>query len=97
MAMQVNMAKIPSGNYSTILCMALQSTERFCESLPKTAKFPVIWDSGASISITPDCKDFVGPINTSGAITQLQGIAKGLQIEGQGHVLWAMQDTLGNL
>jgi hypothetical protein len=97
MAMHVNMAKIPGGNYSTILRMALQSTERFRESLPKTATFPVIWDSGASISITPDCKDFVGPINTPGPITQLQGIAKGLRIEGQGHVLWAMQDTLGNL
>jgi hypothetical protein len=38
-----------------------------------------------------------GPINTPGPITHLQGIAKGLRIEGQGHVLWAMQDTLGNL
>ncbi|KAI2509754.1 hypothetical protein MHU86_4607 [Fragilaria crotonensis] len=97
MAMQVNMAKFPNGNYSTILRMALQSTDRFRESLPKASTFPVIWDSGASISITPDRKDFVGPINTPGPITQLQGIAKGLRIEGQGHVLWAMQDTLGNL
>ncbi len=90
--MQVNMAKIPCGNYSTILRM-----DRFRESLPKTATFSVIWDSGASISITPDRKDFVGPINTPGPITHLQGIAKGLRIEGQGHVVWAMQDTLGNL
>ena len=97
MAIQVNMAKIPNGNYSTILRMALQSTDCFRKSLAKTATFPVIWDSGASISITPDRKDFVGPINTPGPITQLQGIAKGLRIEGQGHVLWAMQDTLGNL
>jgi hypothetical protein len=97
MAMQVNMAKIPCGKYSTILRMALQSTDRFRESLPKTAAFPVIWDSGASISITPDCKDFVGPINTPRPITQLQGIAKGLRIEGQGHVVRAMQETLGNL
>ncbi|KAI2501109.1 hypothetical protein MHU86_13332 [Fragilaria crotonensis] len=65
MAMQVNMAKFPNGNYSTILRMALQSTDRFRESLPKASTFP--------------------------------GIAKGLRIEGQGHVLWAMQDTLGNL
>jgi hypothetical protein len=86
-----------SWQHSTILRMALQLTDRFRKSLPKTATFPVIWDSGASISITPDCKDFVGPINTPGPITQLQGIAKGLRIEGQGHVLWAMQDTLGNL
>jgi hypothetical protein len=97
MAMQVNLAKFPNGSYSTILRMALQSTDRFRESLPKTATFPVILDSGASISITPDRKDFVEPINTPGPITQLQGIAEGLRIEGQGHVLWAMQNTLGNL
>ncbi len=84
--MQVNMAKISCGNCSTILHMALQSLDRFHKSLPKTATFPVIWDSGASISITPDCKDFVGPINTPGPITQLQGIAQGLRIEGLGHV-----------
>jgi hypothetical protein len=75
--------------------MALHSTHCFWEFLPKTAIFPVIWDSGASISITPDRKDFVGPFNTPDHITQLQGIAKGLRIEGQGHVLWTMQDTLG--
>ena len=86
MAMQVNMAKFPNGNYSTILRMALQSTDRFRESLPKASTFPVIWDSGASISITPDRKDFVGPINTPGPITQLQGLANGLRIEGQGLV-----------
>jgi hypothetical protein len=97
MALQVNMAKIPCGNNSTMLRMALQSTDRFRESLPKTTEFPVIWDFSASMSITLDHKDFVGPINTPGPITQLQDITKGQQIEGQGHVLWAKQDTLGNL
>lgn len=48
---------------------------------PKTAILPVIWNSDASI--------VVGPINTPAPITtQLQGIATGLQIEAQGHVLW---------
>ena len=28
---------------------------------------------------------------------QLKGIARGLQIEGEGHVMWAMQDTDGTL
>ena len=96
-AVQVNMATIPKGNYSTLLRMALQSTDRFSESMPKAATFPVIWDSGASISITHDRKDFVGPIKAPGTITQLQGIAKGLRIEGQGHVMWSMIDTFGNI
>ncbi len=79
MAMQVNMAKIPCSNYSTILCMAFQSSDRFRESLPKAEMFPVTWDSVASISITPDCKDFVVPINTPGAITQTTRRCKGTQ------------------
>jgi hypothetical protein len=33
----------------------------------------------------------------SGAITQLKGIAKGLRIEGFGHVMWAINDSSGNL
>ncbi|KAI2492250.1 hypothetical protein MHU86_22314 [Fragilaria crotonensis] len=75
----------------------LQATSSCSQDGNASFNVSVIWDSGASISITPDRKDFVGPINTPGPITQLQGIAKGLRIEGQGHVLWAMQDTLGNL
>ena len=97
MAMQVNMATIPNGNHSTLIRMALQSTDRFRQSMPAASTFPVIWDSGASISITFDRNDFVGPITAPGTITQLQGIAKGLRIEGQGHVLWSIIDTFGNL
>ena len=96
-AIQVNMATFPKGNFSTLLRMALQSTDRFHESMPEASTFPVIWDSGASISITHDRKDFVGTIKAPGPITQLQGIAKGLRIEGQGHVMWSMLDTFGNI
>ncbi|KAI2509045.1 hypothetical protein MHU86_5421 [Fragilaria crotonensis] len=54
---------------------------------PRTKKTsPIIWDSGASISITPDLSDFEGPVTSPGTITQLKGIAKGLQIKGQGEV-----------
>jgi hypothetical protein len=68
------------------------------ESLgPKANTSPIIWDSGASISITPDLSDFEGPVSSPGTITQLKGIAKGLQIKGQGEVTWAVHDQLGNL
>ena len=97
MAVQVNMATIPNGNHSTLIRMALQSADRFHQSMPASATFPVIWDSGASISISFDRKDFVGPIQAPGTITQLQGIAKGLRIEGQGHVEWSIIDTFGEL
>ena len=96
-AAQVNMASISNGNFSTLIRMALQAPHRFRNAMSTSAAFPVIWDSGASISITPERKDFIGPITDPGPITQLQGIAKGLRIEGQGHVMWAMQDTSGGI
>jgi hypothetical protein len=68
------------------------------ESLgPKANTSPIIWDSGASISITPDLSDFHGTVTPPGEITQLKGIAKGLQNNGQGEVHWAVHDQLGNL
>ncbi|KAI2506518.1 hypothetical protein MHU86_7928 [Fragilaria crotonensis] len=76
--------------HSTPLRMALQAPARMREALgPKANTSPIIWDSGASISITPDLSDFEGPVTSPGTITQLKGIAKGLQIKGQGEVTWA--------
>jgi hypothetical protein len=57
----------------------------------------VIWDSGAIITISNDKRDFVGGIKKLGLITQLKGIAKGLRIEGQGHVILVMHNANGYL
>ncbi|KAI2512217.1 hypothetical protein MHU86_2093 [Fragilaria crotonensis] len=78
MAMQVNMAKFPNGNYSTILRMALQSTDRFRESLPKASTFPVIWDSGASISILLTARTLLDP-STPWPYHSTAGHCKGTQ------------------
>lgn len=77
--------------------MALQAPTRFRNAMSKYATFSVIWDSGASISVSFDKRDFVGPLTKPKLMTRLKGIAKGLTIEGQGHVLWAMHDTKGML
>ena len=64
--------------HSTPLRMALQAPSRMRDSLGPTANTsPIIWDSGASILITPDLSDFLGPVTPPGKITQLKGIAKG--------------------
>ena len=39
-----------------------------------TSSIPIIWDSGASISISPDPVDFQGTLQSPGTITQLKGI-----------------------
>jgi hypothetical protein len=63
-------------------------------SWPKANTSPIIWDSGTSISITPDLSDVQGRVTPPGMITQLKGIAKGLQIKGQGEVNGAAHDQL---
>jgi hypothetical protein len=84
--------------HSTPLRMALQAPARMRDSLgPKANTSPIIWDSGASISITTNLSDFHGPVTPPGKITQPKEIAKGLQIKGQGEVNWAVHGQLGNL
>ena len=57
----------------------------------------VIFDSGATLSVSPDRNDFVGPIKRASFGRKLQGISKGLEIKGEGHVAWTFTDTTGML
>jgi hypothetical protein len=100
MSMHCNMARVnlgyePAGDAAT-LRMALNAPHCFRQALLKIKALLIIWDSGASISVSYDRADFVGELKPAGVMTRLQGIAKGLRIEGQGHVLWPMLDTMGH-
>ena len=86
----------PQVNPAT-LRMALQAPCRFRSAMGKEASFPILWDSGASISVSHDKDDFVGPLKKPGAISRLKGMAKGCNIEGVGHVMWAVHDSAGQL
>jgi hypothetical protein len=77
--------------------IALQAPAKFRNALKKESTFSIIWDSGASISISPNKDDFVGPLTSPGIGTRLKGIVKGLSIQGKGHVMWAVLDTSGQL
>ena len=79
-------AKIGSAIRSAFLSVAPQAS---------TATYPVIWDSGASLSITPHKNDFVGPIEPTSIGVKIQGIAKGLVIQGVGQVAWSFSDPDG--
>jgi Reverse transcriptase (RNA-dependent DNA polymerase)/Zinc knuckle len=58
----------------------------------------IIWDSGASISISPNRGDFVGEIIVSGKKSWLQGITnQEVEVEGHGYVVWTMEDVHGML
>lgn len=57
----------------------------------------IIWDSGASISISPDRSDFVGEISRVKGNHKVQGIGNDVSVQGKGFVVWPMQDTNGML
>ena len=65
--------------------------------LGKDKHYPVIWDSGASICISPTHSDFVGPLSKPTMNHRLQGIGKGLKVEGSGHIAWSFVDCSGML
>ena len=92
----VNMGAFAADN-AAVLRATLQSPNRFCDASNKSSTYQVIWDSGATISFSLHRQDFVGPLVKPSVRQRLQGIAKGLNVEGHGHVLWAFHDTSGRL
>jgi hypothetical protein len=46
--------------------------------LKSAVRFGLIWDSGASVSLSYDKKDFVGELRKPSKMMKLKGIAKGI-------------------
>ena len=61
----------------------------------KGVKPPVIFDTGASLAITPDKSDFDGPLSVPSGDLRLGGMANGLRIEGIGQVTWTFTNPDG--
>ena len=80
------------------LKMALSAPLCFFGSMahdPSTMQ--LIWDSGASILITPNKDDFISPLNKVPSNIKLNGLANGLEIAGAGTIEWNVLDTMGHL
>jgi hypothetical protein len=65
--------------------------------MPSGLPFDVIWDSGTSITVSPNRLDFVRRYEKPPMMIKLSGLARGLNIKGQGHVMWAARNTEGLL
>lgn len=80
---------------------ALTAPTETASVLRKADRFPIIWDSGASLSMSPCRTDFVGDLETPTGAQTVQGIgppsSHGLAIEGVGHVAWSFLDSTGML
>ena len=65
--------------------------------LKSSMRFSLIWDSGASVSLSYDKEDFVGELRKPSTVMQLKGIAKGIRIEGIGYAAFSITDSAGKL
>ena len=63
----------------------------------KVESYPVIWDSGATKSISPYKSDFIGKIEPAPLGLRIRGIAQGLKVEGVGKVAWSVTDQNNKL
>ena len=55
------------------------------------SSFPVIFDSGASLAISPSLTDFSGSITKYTEDKRLGGMANGMRIEGIGNIQWSFR------
>jgi hypothetical protein len=92
---RINILNTPTDPPS--LLAALNSPQVLNMTVKKEDTFDVIWDSGASMCVTPDRNDFVGPLTNAPIGLKLQGLAKGIRIQAVGHVLWSIVDSYGRL
>ena len=75
----------------------LQAPTKLRDSTPKDGSFPIIWDSGASISVTNDKADFLTFTKVSPRHKNVMGVAQGLKFSGFGEVLLSFLDEKGTL
>ena len=69
-------------------------TEHLVKTKPSANAFPVVWDSGASVCVTMDKSDFVGPLEPP-PHTRTEGITSEVKVEGQGHIAYAIPSQNG--
>ena len=81
-----------------MLKVTLQAPAKLQMAMPTEASYPIVWDSGASVSVNNDAADFQGTLTMVNASPiQVKGVSQGVTACGQGMVLWYLMDTTGML
>lgn len=91
---QVNKQSTPQALFSEDVI--LQHPGACLAAMNPEDTFSIIWDSGASMCITHDKRDFVNKIKPMDNAV-VSGISSGLEIKGLGRVRWSVLDTNGKL
>jgi hypothetical protein len=81
----VDMSRFPKGGTTPYILHAVDDPN-----------LPVIVDTGASISLTPNIFDFIGPIRPP-STQKLLGIGDGCDVDGEGVIEWQIRDVLGTI
>ena len=67
-------------------------------AMPTEASYPIVCDSGASVSVSNDAADNQETMTMANASPiQVKGVSQGVAVSGQGMVLWYLMDTTGML
>ena len=61
------------------------------------AHVPIVFDTGASFSLTPFIEDFDVEGIEEPDVKEMHGIADKIKIEGRGWVEWSIRDAFGNI
>jgi Reverse transcriptase (RNA-dependent DNA polymerase) len=77
--------------------IAMHDEAAFTAGMSEEDLFTIIWDSGASTSVSPDLRDFAGGLVNLAQPTMLQGLASGLHVKGRGIVHWNVVDAQGTI
>ena len=88
-------ALIAAANLSGIHSSSTSTPEIYI-SRDSTEELPIVIDTGASFSVTPNVNDFIGQIQPSD-LDSLKGLNSDIKVFGQGTVQWTIQDVLGNV
>ena len=73
---------------SKALQIALYSPSALCTAQGSQASYSIIWDSGASMSITNSKSDFVVSFNPDPSLPTLKSLRGTHQVKGEGIVNW---------
>ena len=62
----------------------------------KSSEMPIVFDTGASFSVTPLASDFVTPLEAP-SVSNMTGLADSVKIAGVGWVEWPIRDMFGRV
>jgi hypothetical protein len=72
-----------------------RSATKSCYWANDDSSVPIIIDTGASVSVSPNEADFIGPIMAIPGGKKIEGLNSQVQVEGHGRVRWTVHDKNG--